>query len=353
MNKFKKPLIIFISTIVGIVVLIILFISPIAKYLIEKYDEKFTGRQIEIDWAYVNPFTGYVHLSNFKAYEYKSDSVFLTANGLSANFEMFKLLSRTYEISEITLNKPRGSVVQDSSYFNFNDLIEKFSPKDTVVKVNSEPVHFNVLNISIKNGEFYFHERITPIHYFIKDVNITSEGFRWDNDSIRVLVYFSSGIGTGDIKADATFNLAENTYRLAAVANKFDLQIIGQYLKDLTNYGKFSAYLDADVKAKGSFKDKQELSMSGLLAVTDLHFGKNVKEDYLSFDRLAIAIEDLSPKKHIYSFDSITLDHPCFKYERYDHLDNIQTIFGKEVLIFNRQNQILHSLTLSLKLHVT
>src|SRR5436853_1854896 len=112
MRKLKKPLLIFISTIVILVVVVIIFISPITKYLIEKYDEKYTGRQITMDWVYVNPFTGYMHISNLKIYEHKSDSIFFSAQGLNINFEMFKMLSKTYEISDLTLNHPKGIFIQ-------------------------------------------------------------------------------------------------------------------------------------------------------------------------------------------------------------------------------------------------
>ena len=69
MNRFKKILLIVTASIVGLVILVILFISPITKYLIEKYDETYTGRQITLDLAYVNPFTGFVHFKNLKIFE--------------------------------------------------------------------------------------------------------------------------------------------------------------------------------------------------------------------------------------------------------------------------------------------
>jgi hypothetical protein len=112
-TKLKKTIIIVCITIVAMVGLCFLFISPIAKYVIEKYDTKWTGRQITLDWAYVNPFTGYIYLHNFKANELNKDTVFLSAKGLSANFEMRKLLfSKTYEISELHLDQPVGMVIQ-------------------------------------------------------------------------------------------------------------------------------------------------------------------------------------------------------------------------------------------------
>src|SRR5882672_3076117 len=109
-TKFKKAILISIGAIILFTLLIILFISPITKYLVEKYDEKYTGRQIKMDWAYVNPFTGYVHFSNLKIYESKSDSLFFSAQGLSANFSLLKILSKTYEISQLTLDHPYGII---------------------------------------------------------------------------------------------------------------------------------------------------------------------------------------------------------------------------------------------------
>src|ERR1700712_2798957 len=101
-KKTRRFLIIFAISVVAVVAVVIIFISPITKYLIQKYDEKYTGRQITLDWAYVNPFTGYIHLKNLKIYEYKSDSLFLTADGLSLRFAILKYFSHTIEIKSFS-----------------------------------------------------------------------------------------------------------------------------------------------------------------------------------------------------------------------------------------------------------
>ncbi|RPH31882.1 MAG: DUF748 domain-containing protein [Bacteroidales bacterium] len=327
MHKLKRPLIIFISSILIFVLVVIIFISPITKYLVHRYDEKYTGRQIKMSWAYVNPFTGYIYFRNLKIYELKSDSIFFSADGVGANIAMLKLFSKTYEISKITLNHPRGTIIQNKKDLNFNDLIKKFSSNSDTTKA---PVHFNILGIKIIDGEFYYHEQLIPINYSIKSVNIESTGKRWNADTIAAKFSFLPGTGSGDIKGNFTINFKNLDYRFAFISNKLDLNIIGQYLKALTNYGGFNANLDAEINAKGNFKDQENLSASGQLAINEFHFGKNIKEDYASFDKLAVAIIELNPKNHKYLFDSIAISHPYFKYERYDYLDNVQTMFGKD-----------------------
>ena len=258
-----------------------------------------------------------------------SNIVFFAAKSVDANFAMRKLFNKTYEISQLSLESPRGKIIQNKKYFNFNDLIETFSSKEDSKKTKP-PVHFSILSMTIHNGTFYYSEKVIPIYYFIKDVNIESSGIQWDSDTIATKFSFVSGMGTGHINGNITTNIKNKDYRLAIAINKLDLNIIEQYLKDLTNYGNFSAILDANMRATGNFIDKEAISTSGKLAINDFHFGKNTKEDYASFEKLIIKINEMTPKKRVYLYDTVMLNHPYIKYEKYDYLDNLQTTFGKK-----------------------
>lgn len=327
-RKLRKALLILGLVLVFIPLLVIIFISPITKHFIEKYDVQYTGRQIEMSRAYVNPFTGYVYLSNVKMLESKSDSVFFSADGLSLNISMLKLFSGTYEISQLDLDQPRFAIIQENKKLNFSDLIEKFTPKGPRDTSKAE-IHFNVLDINLKKGIVYFRDKLIPINYFVQNVNIHSPGIKWNLDTIATQFSFESGMGSGRMQGDFEINTKNKDYKLSVVVKKYDLNIIEQYLKDLTNYGTFSAFLDADLKSAGTFKKVENVTTSGSIVISDFHFGKNPKEDYASFEKLAIAINVISPKQKKFYYDSISLTKPYFKYEKYDHLDNIQTIFGQ------------------------
>jgi hypothetical protein len=333
-SKIVKTVIIVSSSIVLAVVIIILFISPIAKHMAIKYGEKYTGRHITMGLVYVNPFTGYIHISDLKIYEStklptytQGDSIFISANGLSANFALLKLLSNSLVITNVTLDQPRGVILQNKNELNFTDLIKAFTPKTKNTKPSS--FHFTILRIKIKNGEFHYREDVTPINYFIKNVNIESTGKRWNSDTLALKYSFVSGPSSGTSKGNFSINFKTLDYRLSTVINKLDLNIIEQYLKPLINYGTFRADLDADIKATGNFRDVELIDAKGLLSFNDFHIGKDTSEDYAAFDQLVLQIIQLNPKNHKYIFDSLSLKHPYFKYERYDHLDNLQMMFGK------------------------
>lgn len=329
MPKLKKTVFISIGSLILFVVVTILFISPITKYLIEKYDKQYTGREITMDWAYVNPFTGYIHFNDLKIYELKSDSVFFSATGASVNIAIYKLLSKNFEITEITIDHPYGIVIKNKKQLNFSDLIERFSSKDKTKTPST--FHFNISDIKITQGEIHYQEDSSTINYFIKDVTIESPGKQWDSDSIASKISFRSGIGTGDLNGNFTININTLDYHFNAIANTFDLKIIEQYLSELINYGCFKANIDLNIKASGNFNDKENIDASGLLAINDFHFGKTPLDDYTSFDKFTLLVNELNPQKHIYLIDSASLQHPYFKYERYDaNLDNIQTMFGNK-----------------------
>jgi len=328
-HKLKKILIITFSIIISVVVVVILSASIITKYLVEKYDVEYTGRQITMDWAYTNPFTGYVHLSGLKIYEQKNDSVFISLDGVSANFALRKLFSKTYEISELTLDHPRILIIQQKKIFNYDDLIKKFTSTDSTDTIKKAPVHFNILNIKVNDGEIYYWEKTIPITYFIKNVDFDSPGMRWNVDSVESKFSFATGIGKGDVEGEISVNIDSLNYRLGVIIKKFDLNILEQYLKELTNYGSFSANINAAIKATGNFNDAEDITARGMLVINDFHFGKNPQDDYASFDKLVLAVNDLSPKKHKYFCDSVSLSRPYLKYEQYDYLDNIEMMFGK------------------------
>jgi hypothetical protein len=330
MHRIKKPIKIVFISIGVLIILVIAFISPIAKYLIQKYDVRYTGREIEVDWAFVNPFTGYVHLSGLKIYEFESDSIFIKSKGLSADLSMRKLFSGIYEINSCKLNKPVIYVTQHERTFNFTDLIETFSSNDTLVEIVKEKVRFSLRNIKIVDAELHYDEDVTPVSYFIKHFNIESEGLRWDVDSLPLKYSFESGVGSGAMSGRFSMNLDSLDYRISVKVDDFDLDIINQYMKDLTDYGVFAATLNADVRSNGNFREIDSFSFQGIMELTDFHFGKDEEEDFASFEKLSISVKELNVHKLIYNYDSICLSKPFFKFELYDELDNIQTMFGKD-----------------------
>jgi hypothetical protein len=352
--KLKRRLLIATGIFLAMITVVILFVSPFTKYLIQKNDEKWFGRQIKIGWLYVNPFTGYASIKNLKIFEPGGDTVFFSAKGLNISFAILKLLNKTYEIKNVSLNDPEVWIIQYKEKINFDDLIQKFTQTD-IHHDTTTIHHLNILKIKINNAVVHYVEKTIPINYFIKNVNIESPGIRWNVDTVALKFSFVSGPSTGGVKGNGSINLKNLDYRMVVAVEKYDIQIIQQYLHDMANYGSFSANLDADIRATGNISDKENLNISGLIALNDFHFGKSAGDDYLSFSKLVMNIKKLYPKGFEYNFDSIILTKPYIKYEIYDHLDNLQRMFGKggaDIKAVNAQRSFRFNLIIELANYV-
>jgi hypothetical protein len=330
-KKLKKILAIFVLALVAFVLLVIVFISPITKYLIEKYSVKYTGRQIKMGWVYVNPFTGHLHFHNLKIYEQNSDTVELSADGLNVAFALRKLFHHIYEIKYVTLTRPWIRVVKDGKRFDFSDLIDRFSSKGEPDTIPTAPIRVNVYNMKIEGGEFHYIEQMTPVRYFVTKVDIQSPGKEWSGDTMRFDYSFQSGPGKGGSwNGYFALNVRSWDYTLRTIIDHFDLAPLEQYLKEFANYGTFRATLDANVLSKGNLKDAEAGYSTGTISVNDFHVGKTPGEDYAAFDKATVSMIKVAPNAHKYIFDSISLIHPFFVYEQYDYLDNIERMFGEK-----------------------
>jgi len=258
-----------------------------------------------------------------------TDTTFISVKGLSAQIAISKIFRHSFEMDQLTLDHPYGIIVKNGTHINIDDLLGKFVT-DVKSKISKTPIRLTISNIKIINGEFYFIENIIPINYFIKNVNIESSGFWSDVDSVSAKFSLLPGIGTGNVQGNFTFNTKSLKYHYDLLVQKLDLDIIQQYLKSLANYGAFRANLDAHIISFGNLNAKEDVTIKGNVAINDFHFGKSIHDDYASFKKLSIDIIELSPKNRIYFYDTVLLISPFFKYERYDYLDNIQTVFGKD-----------------------
>ncbi|MDB5283407.1 MAG: hypothetical protein JWO06_2482, partial [Bacteroidota bacterium] len=328
-SRIKRAIKVLVITILIFFVVLIAFISPIAKYLIQKYDDKILGRKIELGWIYINPLTGYVHIHNLRVYEHNSDTLFFTAQSVSVDFSMLKLFKKTYEISSITVDKPWGRIVENQGHINFQDIIDHYRRKDPNAPRSGEPTRFNILNCVINDGEFHYEQPRVPVTYFIKNVNIQSPGHWWDVDTMLFKIALLSGPTSGAINGTMSIDFKSLNYRINGAVDSFDLKPLSQYMRELSNYGNFGGWVDARVEGEGNFKDKLALKTRGLIAIKKFQYGPSTHEDYGSFQRLVLAITEADPGGKKYLIDSVMLDRPYFRYERYDYLDNLTRMFGK------------------------
>lgn len=308
--------------------IILLCAAPIGHYLLEKYASKGLKRTVKTGPVQVNLFSGYVYISDIKIYEQDGDSVFLSAHSLSGYVAVRKLFSKVYDFSGLELDQPVLKAKKWGEKHNYDDLLELFKPKPGPGPHKKAHIAFH--SMKIKDGTFRLRDSSGKIDYSLIHIDGKSPGWAWDRDSMLIFYRFQSGTGKGKAGGGLLLDFKSDKYALTGHVNDFDLGIFEQYLHELSNYGQMRAAINASLVASGEFHNKLNIKAKGMVVVNDFHLGKNAQDDYAAFKSLTMSIRDADHERSEYLMDSIVLEKPYFKYERYDHLDNIQMMFGKE-----------------------
>ncbi len=325
-NKRRRFLVKTVIVIAVILVMLIIIASPITRYLVQKYDVKFTGREIVLGRAYVNPITGSVSLRNITIYESGSDTVFFAARKFSTNISILKLIFGAYDISSIVLNQPEVRIVRTDTLFNFNDLIQKFATgKDTL---EEKVLKLDIRNIKINDGTVVFTERNMAADLTFSEINFRSPGVFWDVDSISG--EFSVVPGEGSLSGDFMFNKDSLDYRVSAQLSGLDLKQFKPFFDAMSGQSEanISAFINLDLNARGNFKEITKGKIAGKLEMTDFHLGPNIRQDYLGVKRLLVELRNIDLEESRYYFDSVLIDKPYILYQKYDTLDNFRRLFS-------------------------
>ena len=124
LRKSVKVLIIIAAVLVGLFLLLAAIVSPVAHWYIEKHSKDLCGRVVTMDDLHINLFTGSVEIEGLVALEQNDKDTCLAFDRLFVDMSLWKLLGKTVQLNEITLEKPLVVIVQYPGRFNFTDICE-------------------------------------------------------------------------------------------------------------------------------------------------------------------------------------------------------------------------------------
>lgn len=126
MFNWKKILLFTLASLVALFILLAIFISPVARYLIEKYSEEYSGRLINMDYLRINLFNGEVNVKGLRIHEKNKKQVFVGIGEVDAKVGLWRLLYSNYLIKRLQLHRPVVRIIQRGNHFNFDDLVQRF-----------------------------------------------------------------------------------------------------------------------------------------------------------------------------------------------------------------------------------
>lgn len=325
MKHIRRSTIIVASSLIGLVVLIVLFISPITKYVIEKYSEEYTGRKITMDGLRMNIFNGSITARGFTVYEAKSAKTFFKTDVLDINIAVYKLWAGQYDITSVQLSNPYLQVVQKGDRFNYDDLMSRFFAEDTTQTVDSKPVKYWARNIQVNNATILYTNTkpLTNIKIIKGAVHIPL--IAWDDPVYKIQTAFGLSTG-GSTKALLHFNANTYDYKAKIDIDQLSIDFLYPYLKDYMKVSALKGLMHANLWLTGNANQPTAIALSGSVKARDFAIVDATNELLTAIDETTVLIDTINTAKNRYNFTSITMDHPFFRLSMYDKGFNYERI---------------------------
>jgi len=329
MFKWIKRLLIILGIVfVAVLVLAFIFISPITKYVIEKYDKEFTNREITIDKLWLNILTGTFHISNLTVYEENGKDQFVTAADINLEITVRKLLVGEYDVKQATFKSLKVNLIVDGTKFNFDDIIKKFASTDTLAKKEkAEPVKYWLHNFSIENSTITSFNKQIGNRNEINNLMLSGNSIAWDNPEMLLDFAFAFASG-GNLKGNFKTNMETLAYKLIIDVQKFDLHAWYPYLKDIMNTKALEGNINTNLFISGNFNEPQAIAASGKFNISDLAIVDPKNTTLISCNSFDVGIDSVNVKNGLYNLSNISFNTPYLLFDIYDNGNNFSRLFN-------------------------
>ncbi|MBA4258094.1 MAG: hypothetical protein C0446_02950 [Chitinophaga sp.] len=325
MKKSLKITVILSSILLGLVLMIIIFISPISKYLIEKYSEAYTGRKIRMEELSINIFNGSITTKGLIVYEAKSKHPFFKADTFNLNIAVYKLWVDKYEITSVELSNPYLQVVQKGNKFNYDDLMNRFFAEDTTKKVDKEPVKYWARNIQVNNATILYTNTKPSTNIKLIKGSVQIPLIAWDDPIYKIQTAFDLSTG-GRSKALLHFNTNTFDYKAKIDIDQLSIDFLYPYLKDYMKVKSLKGLINTNLWLTGNANQPTAIALSGSIKANNFAIVDATNELLTAIDETNVLIDTINTAKNRYNFRSISMDHPFFRLSMYDKGFNYERI---------------------------
>jgi hypothetical protein len=307
--------------ILALLIAVLIFISPITKYMIEKNSVEWTGRQIRMVQLSINLFNGKVNISGFKLFEPDPNTVFVGFEHLLVDVDLRKLFDQQYRIEQLKVTGPRIRVIQNGDRFNFSDLIDRFASDTAAAETDTAPVQYYLERIEILGGKLDYTNSDFSVDAQLRQIDLNCPAFAWNTTLLDLGYRFSLNSG-GLFAGKLNLNLNDLVYIHDFRIDNFNLAVMYPYLTPYMKIKAFEGLFSADLKTRGNFNDPEAVAVKGTAGIYKANLTDENGKRVAGFNLFNIAIDSLNLRSNIWNFGNILVDAPYFRYEMFPATDN-------------------------------
>lgn len=325
LKKWVKVLIIIAAVLVGLFLLIAAIISPVAHWYIEKHSKDLCGRVVTMEDLHINLFTGSVEIEGLVALEQNDKDTCLAFDRLFVDMSLWKLLGKTVQINEITLEKPTVVIVQYPGRFNFTDICEFYKDDDEEDDDEESGWVVDLRNITLTGGSVTYRDAEVGSKFALNQlaIKIPRIFFSTEKTDFGIDLKFDNG---GGLNMKLLYGMENSEYDLALALTNFELNDITPYLRQYLNINNFGGRLSANLNLIGNTDHILDVVAKGDVKITDVFATDKQNKRLASVQSIVLEGINADTKNADYYMKRFEISGVNFDYEVFaDHhtFDNL------------------------------
>jgi len=281
------------------------------KYLVE-HSVEWTGRKIAIGSIFINPFKLAIRVDNFKGFEAKSDSIFVSFDELYIDAVLFPLLSKTLVIEKVLLAAPHVRILMKGESFNFDDLVKRFtSDESEAPSSKTESYPYRVEKIELTNGDIRIYNSTFQGGVNLEKINATLPVISSNRPKIDGKVNWS--VTTGGIFSSG-FSIHRDSldYNLQLRGKSLDINFLLPFLDKVMYLSDVAGKVDADLMLGGRF-DAPVSEAHGFIRLASFQLVDTLSKPSVKLDKFEIQFDTVSAVKGDYVIEHVVMDNPYLR----------------------------------------
>lgn len=291
--------------------LILFFLSSIVKNYVVKNSEELIGRKLELAELHFNYAKVSARIKGLNLYEQNGKDSFVSFNELYINISPWKLISGEYSVSQIYLDGLHLSVIQDSSKFNFDDLLTGNQSVVDGVSENEEEksVKFSIYNIELKNGYIAYLDKEKNNLLDLNEINLALPVIAWDNQKSEMGVNFSLG-NEGNVSIQADVNHELERYQVDLGINSVNIHPFTAYAKEFLHISDLKGKFTTSLKIDGSLNDFLDVLIKGKAEVQQFAMNDSQRNKFLAAKSTTVNLDSINLGSSHFGIGKVELTDP-------------------------------------------
>lgn len=316
--------------------LILGVVSPIAKYIVNNHGETLVGRELHADQVIINPFWGGVSINGFECKEANGETNFISFDRLYVQIAYPQLLAKRVKIRAIHMDGFNGQVLKSHDRLNFSDIVERFSPKDTIEEPieatetsDKSPWTIALDDIRINNSSVRYRDVISDKQWKVEDISLRIPGVFFDNKQTNAGLEFGLPTG-GRVGIIAGYKMQSNRYAVRLNLEDVHTDVALPLVQDYLNVSGLGAKVNGNIHVDGSLDNITNIQLKGRLAMTGLSIKDTHDDQVAAMDELRVVVNkgDLNTKTFI--LDSLILTGITGDYEVHESWNTLSRLLKKD-----------------------